>query len=299
MQTKMFLLGSLMLAIGLVVPEPVDASDNVRIEAGSEHEGDVETRNGRIEIGDEAAVDGHVKNRNGSINIADSVSAGDVSTRNGSIRLGQGGRFGEVSTRNGRIEIGPDNEVGEIRSRNGSVAIGEGTRVDGEVRTRNGSIDAGQDIRVDGSASSRNGTVRFDAGSEISGEVTTRNGNIDLTGTSVGQGAGTIFGNIVLRDGSRINDDVIVEIEEEHAGRSGWLWFGGGNTWSEAGDIRILEGSEVGGDIRLVLPAEYDNRIPVVEIDADSSVSGSLYIDSRVELIVEGTVGGRIERIEP
>lgn len=299
MQSRMFLLGSMILAIGVAVPEPADASDNVRIEAGSEHEGDVETRNGRIEIGDEATVDGDAKNRNGSIVIGDAVTAGDVSTRNGSIRLGQGGRFDAVSTRNGRIEIGPDNEVGAIGSRNGSVSIGAGTRIDGDVRTRNGSIDAEGNTRVEGSASSRNGSVRFAAGSEISGDVTTRNGNIDLSGTSVGQGAGTIFGNVVLRDGSRINGDLIVEIEEDHAGRSGWLWFGGGKTWSEAGDIRILEGSEVGGDIRFVLPAEYDNRTPVVEIDADSSVSGNLHIDSRIELIAEGTIGGRIERIEP
>lgn len=299
MQSRVFLLGSMIFAIGLAAPGYVDASDNIRIEAGSEHDGDVETRNGRIEIGDEATVDGDARNRNGSIVIGDSVTAGDVSTRNGSIRLGQGGRFDAVSTRNGRIEIGPDNEVGAIGSRNGSVSIGAGTRIDGDVRTRNDSIDAEQDIRVEGSASSRNGSVRFAAGSEISGDVTTRNGHINLTGTTVVQDIGTVFGDVILRDGSRVDGDVIVEIEDDHAGRSGWLWFGGGKTWSEAGDIRILAGSEVGGDIRLVLPAEYDNKIPMVEIDADSSVSGNLHIDSRIELIAEGTVGGRIERIEP
>lgn len=288
------------VGLGLATSGPAQASDSISIPAGTQHNGSLETRNSPISIGNESAVDGNVQSRNGSIVIGDSVTARNISTRNGSIGLGQGGQFGGIETRNGAIEVGAETRVDRIETRNGSIAIGNGAEVAGDVRSRNGGIRGSENTRIAGDVGNRNGTVQFATGSEIVGSITTRNGNIDLTRTSVGRDLKSLGGDVIVRAGSRIGGNVVIEIDEDAAGRrGGWFGFGGQITYPEAGDIRILDGSEINGDVILLLPAEYDGELPTVEIDSTSSVLGNLRVDHRVALIVDGTVRGETERVSP
>lgn len=275
------------------------SNENIRIPAGAEHQGNLETRNGSISIGDGAVIEGALYSRNGRIETGGSVTAGDVHTRNGAVELGPDGRYGRVESRNGRIHLGDGSSAGEIDTRNGGIRVGASGRTEG-LSSRNGSIDIGQDVEVDGRVETRNGGVSLATGSRVSGRITTRNGGVHLDGATVEQGVEALAGDIILTGGSRSGDDLVIEISEDKAGRSsGFLGFGGSKSWPEAGDIRILEGSVVEGDVILRLPEDYDEELPVVEISADSSVSGDLRIDRRVELIVAGTVHGEIERTAP
>lgn len=305
--------GIALLATGVAL-----AGENVSIPSGGHHEGLLEARNNPIEIGDDATVEGDVENRNGRIVAGKSVTAGNISARNGYIKLGMNGRFGDVSSRNGAINLGDNSQAGNIDSRNGSIEIGGGSRIGavesrngsmslrddievmGNLQSRNGAIRGGTGLRVSGDVSSRNGMVKLATGSEIDGDITTRNGRIELTGTSTARHLQSNSGDLILQDGSRTGGDVVIEMDEDSAGHSGgFLWFGGRRSYPDAGDIRILGSSEVGGDVVLLLPADYEGEQPVVEIDSTSRVLGDLRIDSRAELIVDGSVGGAVERITP
>lgn len=284
----------------LCVAMPVQASERISIPAGAHHEGTLETRNSPITVGDGVEIEGDIRSRNGSLTIGDEVVAGDVSTRNGSVTLGQGGRFGDVSTRNGSVRINSGTEARSISTRNGSISISSDSVIDGKVRTRNGSVRLEQNTRVADDVRTRNGRIALEPGVEVAGHATTRNGDISLERAHVGRNLQSRGGDLTVRDGSRIGGDAVIELTESQAGRrGGFFGMGGTRTYPEAGDIRILGGSEVDGDIVVSLPADYDERVPTVKIDADSRVHGNLRIDERVELIVDGQVGGRIERTSP
>ena len=62
------------------------------VPGGTVHEGNIESRNNSITIGDDARVEGNVEARNGSVRIGDRVSVGAIETRNGGIRSGLGDR---------------------------------------------------------------------------------------------------------------------------------------------------------------------------------------------------------------
>jgi len=275
------------------------ASEPIRLGSGTSHIGVLETRNSSITIGDEARIDGHVVSRNGSIEAGRSVISGDVNTRNGVIRLGPDGQFGDIANRNGTIEVGERSQAGSVESRNGSLMIGAGSRTGGletrngsitigdksevgnGVETRNGSIRGQSGVIVQGDIRSRNGGVHFGASSNVSGGITTRNGDIELEQAIVGHTVRSRSGDITLH-GGRVDGDVIIEMQPQN--RSGWLWFRSKNSYSDAGNIRVLDGSVVSGDVLLLLPEDYDGQLPTVEIDASSSVSGSLRVDGRANL---------------
>lgn len=275
------------------------ANESISIPAGSVHEGDLESRNGYIQVGDESVVDGSLESRNGHIETGVSVTAGDVYTRNGAIVLGAGGRYGDVESRNGSVELGEGTSTGDIETRNGGILVGSESRT-GMLDSRNGEISVEADAVVDGAVQTRNGSVLLAPGSSVKGRITTRNGGVSLENATVEQGVQTLAGDIELRAGSRSGGDLTIEVTKENAGRnSGFFGIGGGTTWPEAGDIRVVDGSEVDGDVVLLLDAGYDEELPTVEIGSDAVVTGDLRIDSRVELIVAGTVNGEIERVTP
>lgn len=275
------------------------ASDNIRIPAGTSHDGHLETRNGSIHVEDNATIEGSLDSRNGRIETGSSVTAGDVRTRNGAIELGGNGRYGQIESRNGRIQLGDGSSVEAIESRNGSIRIGASSRT-AALDSRNGGIAIGTDAVVDGAVSTRNGGVSMASGSRVTGRIATRNGGVTLDGATAEQGIQTLAGDIVLDKASRSGGDLIIEITEENTGRSGGFFgIGGSTSWPESGDIRVLGGSRVDGSVILLLDADYDEKLPVVEIAADASASGDLRVDSRVELIVEGEIGGEVERVAP
>lgn len=290
---------SVLLATLLLATASLAANESISIPDGGTHEGNLETRNGPIRIGNDAIIDGSLESRNGHIETGSSVTAGDVYTRNGAVVLGEGGRYGRIESRNGRVELGSDTVTGNVETRNGSISIGARGET-GSLHSRNGGISVGPDAVVDGTIETRNGGVSLQSGSRASGQIKTRNGSVSLHGATAEQGIRTLAGDILLEAESRSGGDVIIEITEDQAGKnSGFFGLGARVSWPEAGDIRILGGSEVDGDVVLLLDADYDERIPVVEIASDAVVTGNVRVDSRVELLVEGSVGGEIERISP
>lgn len=278
---------------------PAMAGDNVHVPAGAVHDGNLETRNGFVRIGDRAVVEGSIESRNGSVEAGASVVAGDVRTRNGAIKLGDGGQFGRIESRNGPIELGAESSAGAIETRNGSIRIGATSRT-GRIDSRNGSIAIDADVAVDGPASTRNGGVTLARGSRVDGKITTRNGGVELDGATVGQGIQSRTGDIVLNADSSVGGDLIIEVGEHDGSRSsGFFGFGASQSWPRAGSVRVLDDSLVEGDLVLRLPTDYDERLPVVEVAQGARVTGNLVIDSRAELIVHGQVDGDIERVTP
>lgn len=278
---------------------PAMAGDNIDIPAEAVVEGKLETRNGRIFIGNGALVEGAVESRNGHIETGAMVVAGDVRTRNGSIALGDGGEFGRIESRNGQIALGAESSAATIEARNGSIRIGPGSRTAG-LDARNGSITIDSDAVVEGPVSTRNGSITLARASRVDGSITTRNGSVELDGATVGQGIESRTGDIVLRAGSRAGGDLVIEVKDSDGGRSsGFFGFGASDSWPRAGSVRVLDDSVVDGDVVLRLPGDYDERMPTVEIAAGARVAGNLEIDSRAELIVDGRVDGEVERISP
>lgn len=148
---------------------------------------------------------------------------------------------------------------------------------------------------VHGDAKTRNGSIRMAPASTVDGNVSTRNGSADLDSAHIARNLRGWAGDLSLRNASRVDGNVIIKIRE-NSGGSGWFsrWR---SQYTEAGDINILEGSEVGGDVIVSLPIDYDEKMPVIRIDASSRVHGNVKVDERLELHIEGQVGGQIERI--
>ena len=161
---------------------------------------------------------------------------------------------------------------GFVETRNGSINLFAESRVDGGIEARNGSISLAQASRVDGSVETRNGAVTMDQAT-VTGTVKSRSGDIELV------------------NGSQVEGDIRIDLEDSESSGG---WFGIGGDYPDAGNVSILSGSQVSGDVILVLPEDYDGEIPTVTIDAESRVEGSLKVDSRVQLEVEGEVSGGI-----
>lgn len=274
----------------------VAGNEGFELEAGSVHEGSVTTRNGAIRIGDDATVKGDIESRNGLIDIGRGVTAANVGARNGPIRLGPESRVGDVESRNGAITLEDDGQAGRIETRNGAIRIGANAQA-ADVHSRNGSVHIAEAAVIEGHAETRNGSIDLAAESHVKGLITTRNGAVELNDARVGQGISTVAGDIVLRGASHSGGDLVIEVEENRNG--GGLFGFIGKSSREAGDIRVLDSSEVDGDVMLLLPADYDGEIPTLEIAADARVTGNLRIDHRVELKIDGTVEGQVERITP
>ena len=253
------------------------------IAPGTVHEGDLESRNNAISIGDDARVEGNISARNGSVRIGDRVSAGDIETRNGGVRTGIGGEFGRVESRNGSIVLGADSRAAELESRNGALRIGASSRIGGSTSTRNGKIELDPNVQVAGSLEARNGSISLANGVSVQGEAKTRNGQIQMDQAMVKQNVSSQSGDLLIHNGSRVDGDVIIDISEQSGERR---WFGfGGNRYPDAGNIEILGGSVVGGNIIVRLPEDYDRDIPTVTIDSESQVNGEIMVDERVEVI--------------
>lgn len=278
---------------GLALAGTALASDRVDLADGSRHAGDVLTRNGPVRIGNDVEVQGAVETRNGAVRIGDLSRTGAVSSRNGAIAVGNGNRLGEVSTRNGSIELGAGNEVKSLDTRNGSITVGSGSRVDGLVHTRNGSIRLAEAVEVSGSVSTRNGRIQLGRDTRVAGQLESRNGAIHLDQAEVGQEVLTRAGDIELRSGSRVGGDLQIELAELSGG---WRIFGGRVKYSDAGHIRILDDSVVEGDVIIRLPSNYNGETPSITVGPDARVVGRVRVDSRVELDIQGEVGGGVQQ---
>ena len=285
------------LATSLLLSSAVLADQPVNLPVGSKHAGTVETRNSPITVGNEAIIEGLVLSRNGPIRIGDQVIAREVSSRNGAISIGDGSRVEKINARNGAISLGLGVHAEDIETRNGAIRIGGNTRVR-QVHSRNGAIVVGRDSRVDGEVSTRNGSVVFNEDVTVNGSVSSRNGPIQLDATRVTGSIQSLSGDVTLDNASVVSGDLVIDAREAAArqGSQGFFGFGRSDSYNDAGNIRITGGSRVGGDVVLLLPEDYDARMPRVTLDTDSLIEGSLRVDARVELDIadESNVGSII-----
>lgn len=285
------------LVLGMLVQLPALAETPSRIAAGAVHEGSVQARNGVVEVGDDARVDGDISARNGSVRIGQRVSAGNIQTRNGSVTTGAGGRLGSVESRNGSINIGPGSTVADLETRNGGIRLGRDSAVSGAVETRNGRIDVAESVAIGGDVQARNGAIELAPEALVEGSVTSRNGAVRLQQARVAGHVTSRTGDLVLRQASTVGGNLVIEISESTGERR---WFGFGRArYPEAGKIEILDGSEVTGDVIVILPEDYDRDPPTVTVDASSRVLGQVLVDSRVQLLIDGQTSGSGERVTP
>lgn len=294
------------------------ANEPAYVDAGSEHKGNVETRNSPIRVGDEASVLGNVQSRNGSIQIGDRVTTHAISSRNGAITIGDGSQVESVDARNGSITLGSGVQAHTIKARNGAIRLGGETRVraidnrngmievgpsasvEGSVDTRNGAIRVGRNGTIGADATTRNGAIELAEDSRVEGNATSRNGRIRLLSASVGGHVRVLSGDIELENGSEVGGDVRIDITDAGYHSGGFFGLGGTTRYPEAGSIHIRGGSTVKGDLELLLPEDYNGEIPSLSIDADSTVESQIRVDSRVNLDIadEGTAA-RVERVTP
>lgn len=272
------------------------ASERIDLPDGSSQAGALHTRNASIQVGDHSSVEGSISSRNGSIRLGIEGSYADVGSRNGSISIGDRSQVGAVETRNGSISLGEQVRAGTLSTRNGSITIGAGSEIDGLVHTRNGSIRLGQDSQIAADVRTRNGRIALASDSLVAGDASTRNGNIELISARVTGSLRSRSGDLVLRQSGEVGADVVIEVEPVDGG---WFSFLRSVQYGEAGNIRILDDSTVHGDVIVRLPANYNETFPTVEIAESARVLGKLLVDHRVELIVDGSVSGDIERIRP
>jgi DUF4097 and DUF4098 domain-containing protein YvlB len=182
---------------------------------------------------------------------AHAEDVGSISRVMGGIQIDARDNAGDLSAVNGGIDIGRGANTGDIETVNGGIDISDEAVVD-SASTVNGGIDVGNHVTVRGSLETVNGGIQINSGSTIQHSVETVNGRIRLSNTQVGEYVATVNGDLILRDESVVDGDLIL------GGRSSW--FNRFFNWSSSkSDLIIDASSTVRGDIHLY--EEYNLRI--------------------------------------
>ena len=179
MNARTLLSASLVLAAALAAT-PADAMGNVNksIRVGDgEQTGPLSSVNGSITVGNSVVVDGDVETTNGSIKIGDNVQFQSAETTNGRIRVGSGAITDSIETVNGEISVGENASIrGSVETVNGGIQLSRGSTVGEDIGTVNGSLAvAGTD--VGGDLSTVMGSVALTDGSIVRGDVVIRKSN--------------------------------------------------------------------------------------------------------------------------
>lgn len=200
--------------------------------------------------------------------------------------------FGASINKSIKIEAG--SESSGASSVNGSITIGENAVVTGGVRTVNGSI------RIDSSASIRNATTvngRIKAADGVQArDLSTVNGSV-----TVGEGA-NIDGEIEAVNG-RITVGKATTVAEDVSNVNGQIKLSGaeigGDVSTMNGDVEIVEGSVVKGDVIVEKPSNWGwgdskNRKPRIVIGPGATVEGVIDLEREVDLFISdaASVGG-------
>lgn len=289
---------AILLLAGLLAT-PAWADGPVSVPADSEHNGSLSARNGTIHVGANTVVNGDAESRNGRIRIGDGATIRNVESRNGGITLGAGAEAAELESRNGSISLGEGARIVSAETRNGGIRLGAGVQVEGSVGSRNGAIRGEREVTIGESIGSRNGHVELGTDSSVGGSIATRNGHITLVTTEVNGSVTSRNGDITLRDRTRVGENVAILLDDDEGQHSGgFLGLFGSVNYSDVGDIRVENGSHVGGDVIVELPEGYDGEQPTVAISADSRVDGTVRVDHRVRLeIADGARVNNVQRI--
>lgn len=198
-----------------------------------------------------------------------------LANANKSITIGDDIETGSETTVNGSISVGDRAVInGRLETVNGKIRIGNDTRL-GDAETVNGSIEVGNGVSAE-DFHSVNGSIRLGMNVIVDGEIEVVNGKITLDrGTSVADSVENVNGEIRLVGASV-----------------------GGDVKTTQGDISILEGSMVQGDVVVRKPGGWGwserRRKPTVVIGPGSTVAGQIVLDQEVDLYISNTaqVGG-------
>jgi DUF4097 and DUF4098 domain-containing protein YvlB len=186
-----------------------------------------------------------------------------------------------------------DTSSGES-SVNGSISVGSGAIVNGDLSTVNGRIRVDSDAQVE-DVSTVNGGLRIDSGATTE-DLSTVNGAINLAKNV------TVNGEIEAVNG-QIDIDAGGKVERDVSNVNGeitlWAATVGGDISTVSGDIRLLDGSEVMGDLIVEKQRgwswnEKTRRIPEIVVGPGSKVHGEIRVEQVVKLYVSDTaeVGG-------
>lgn len=194
---------------------------------------------------------------------------------------------------NKSITIGDNTETGSESTVNGSISVGSGSTVNGSLSTVNGTIRIDRDAKA-GDIETVNGSIRIGDGTVVD-DVESVNGSIRIGERVVVDGEiDVVNGKITLGTGSRVTDGVSnVNGEFQISGTEI-----GGNLSTTNGDVWLMDGSILQGDLIVEKPGGWGNRNrnrkPKIVIGPDSRVAGTVVVEREVELFISDTaeVGG-------
>lgn len=198
------------------------------------------------------------------------------------------------ATLNKSIKIEAGGESSGATSVNGSITIGENAVVTGDVKTVNGSIRVDSGARIE-DASTVNGGVRL-ANAVQADNLSTVNGSIRVAeSVTVAGEIEAVNGRISIDKGSTVTDDV-TNVNGKIALTGAEI---GGDVSTVTGDIDVVGGSVVKGDLIVAEPSSWgfgksQSRKPRIVIGPGSSVNGIIKLEHKVELFISETasVGG-------
>lgn len=180
-------------------------------------------------------------------------------------------------TVNGRISVGAEAEVsGDLRTVNGSVQIGPGARLH-DLDTVNGIVEVADEVAV-GRVAAVNGDVALGMRVKAGKSVSTVNGRLRIAGGSVVDGdVSTVNGPLELRG-------VTVR----------------GGVANHGGDVRLLDGALIEGDVVLGEPDGSRGAEDIVVIGVGVQVRGVLRAERPIVLYVHHSARlGRVEGVTP
>lgn len=189
-----------------------------------------------------------------------------------SVAAGAKGQPGSTTV-NGRITVGAGAEVvSDLRTVNGAVSVGKGARLH-DLDSVNGSIEVADDVGA-GRIATVNGDLVLGMRTKLGKQLRTVNGRLRAGGGSIVDGdVSTVNGPIELRG-------VTVR----------------GHVANHAGDLRLLDGTLVEGDVHLAAPDGANGTVDVVVIGVGAQVRGSLHAERPIRLFVHPSA--RLARVE-
>lgn len=197
-------------------------------------------------------------------------------TINKSVKIAAGSESSGASSVNGSITVGENAVVtGGVKTVNGTIRVDRGAKIE-NASTVNGGVKVASNVEAD-NLSTVNGSVKVGKSGTIAGEIEAVNGRIVVEkGTTIADNVGNVNGQIDL-SGAEV----------------------GGDVSTVSGDIDVVDGSVVKGDIIVEKPSGWGwgkdkNRKPRIVIGPGSTVEGVIELEREVELFISETasVGG-------
>ena len=195
---------------------------------------------------------------------------------NKSIKIEAGGESGGATSVNGSITVGSDAVVtGGVKTVNGSIRVDSGASIE-NASTVNGGVRIAENVQAR-NLSTVNGAVKVGESAVVDGEIEAVNGSVSVkNGATIARGVSNVNGQINL-SGAEL----------------------GGDVSTVTGDINVVDGSVVKGDLIVEKPSNWGwgnkkNRKPRVVIGPGSTVEGVIDLEREVELYISATanVGG-------